>query len=209
MNLIHTNILKDSFNELFEIIHRDVVAERKPRTFTFIRPCKCTNIDVKMFLKIQVYYEFGLENMLVQTIKIGLNTESMTLRKHTSSYFNDNDGIKMVHEISIDQPNGYSDIVNKIIESLNIFRVCPCCRVLYKSKCPTTIQEACFHCHFDSIFFPQDTTCPICRDTIVEQDQTFALTCSHVFHTCCIMKNFLISQNKFCPVCKELDDTKI
>jgi hypothetical protein len=209
MNLIHTKISKENFIDLFEIIHQDIITERKSRNFTFIRPCKCANIDVKMFLKIQVHYEFGVENTLIQTLKLSLNSESMALRKHTSSYFNDNDGIKMVHEININEPHGYGEIVDKIIDNLNIFRVCPCCRILYKSKCPTSIQDACFHCHFDSIFFPQDITCAICRDVIVEQEQTFALTCSHVFHTCCIMKNFLISQNKFCPICKEVDDSKV
>ena len=44
-----------------------------------------------------------------------------------------------------------------------------------------------------------DTNCTICLESLKEKDKTI-LSCNHTFHTSCLFKN-IINSNNTCPLC--------
>ncbi|CAN0380446.1 unnamed protein product, partial [Scytosiphon promiscuus] len=47
---------------------------------------------------------------------------------------------------------------------------------------------------------PEDPTCSICKEDMLEGDLLKKLTCDHVYHKVCILPWF--GQSKHCPLCR-------
>lgn len=209
MELINVNIQKDNFLKFFQFIHNEAFIDKKSRTFNFIRPCKCVNVDVKMNLKFFIQYDFINDENIVLVVKIMLSTESTSLRKSGSVFFNDNEIIKITAELKNEefQTEVYEEIIESILDSLKFFKICSICRTLYKNKSLDTYSYPCQFCHFDLIFQPIETICTICREPIQENEYSFSLTCSHTYHSDCILQQFVINKSRYCPLCKDVDIT--
>jgi hypothetical protein len=208
MKLCHTAVLKEPLVELLhEIydIHSHTPAVVNLST-SLARTLKCIELNVKLLLKMNVQFEAKVnEENFIATVKLTLSTNCTSLRK-THHFWNDNEIITIRLEMNADH---FEYLAEKIIEHLDFFKICNVCRILYKDPRDIPATSICKHCSFDRIFHIEETTCAICQELITPDTQTFALTCAHVFHSNCILTQFIKNDNRICPLCREMDDHQI
>lgn len=208
MKLTHNLIIKDSLVELLSEIydlHSQSLAVNASTNLS--RTMKCTELDVKLLLKMTFTFENKTndDNVFIATVKLVLSTACTSLRK-VNHYWNDNEIITIRMEITTEH---FGYLADKIIDHLNHFKICKICRILYKDSRNTNPTSICKHCYFDRIFHVQDSACAICQEVIEPGAQTFALTCAHVYHSECILTQFIKNDNRTCPLCRENDNHEI
>ena len=158
------------------------------------------------------------EDSLHITSKIIMSSDNVSLRRY-KTYVNDNEYVKCRSVI-----NGFTDPfildtglqqhIIEVVQNLKSFKICQVCRILYKDsdKIQYHTEMKCNNCMFDDIFSFRDETCIICQDNYhddnnIKESTSFSLSCGHIFHSKCIMKLFLSSKKRECPICKEIDNS--
>jgi hypothetical protein len=208
MKLTHTVINKECLLDLLsEVYDIHSHASAVNLTTNLSRVLKCIELDVKLLLKMSIQYEHkeNDEHIFIATVKLILSTQSTCLRK-TNHFWNDNEMITIRLEMTTEH---FEYLADKIIEQLDHFRICKVCRILFKDSRSNHATAICKYCCFDRIFQFEDASCAICQEVMEPGVQTFALTCAHVFHSDCILTQFIKNGNRFCPLCRETDDHQL
>lgn len=203
MNLINSEINATNFNNLFQKFHDLAVHENKQtehKHFSVERMGKHKDIDIKINIKLYIIYKYIDENFSIST-KIMIIPEGITLRKNIRYDYEH----QIVDTTLCIYDRDYSDYINRIINVINDYRVCNICRIIFKDQKDMT----CLNCMYDSIFSPKDIKCAICIDDLQIEDQSFSLTCGHIYHTKCILETFIQTKKRNCPICKEIDKHNI
>jgi hypothetical protein len=211
MKISHNLILKESLIELLEEVY-DIHSQSQVvnATTNLSRCMKCVELDVKLLLKMSLSFEpkatdNNEENIFIATVKLTLSTSCTSLRK-VNHFWNDNEMITIRLEMTCKH---FDYLADKIIEHLNHFKICKICRILYKDPRDISPTSICKYCYFDRIFLVQEASCAICQEAILPGVQTFTLTCSHIYHSECILTQFIKSDNRNCPLCREQDHHEI
>jgi len=144
--------------------------------------------------------------------KWALSTDSINLRRNRNVFsFGDTEYIVFSVDVYRDLPKEqlwetYSLVAQYLINQLDEFKLCIECRGLYLDKRSLPFEHMiCTHCLFDRVFEMEDANCAICKESFKCEEQTYAMTCSHVFHSRCILTNFILSKKRDCPLCREVD----
>jgi hypothetical protein len=215
MNIIDAEISQEKMLDLFRNIHN--IYRCKPNyngTHVVERICKCYNLDVKITLRMYITYSGDDVGNFMVNVKILATTNCVNLRK-TRNYFGDGETVIIAKDFSemindSDYLRQYKKLVDEIIDSYNVFKVCRHCRILYQDPRQDIEPDyPCVNCLFDQVFYFRDLDCVVCKDSIQKTDMNFTLTCGHTFHTGCIMKTFIQMKKRECPLCRESDSHDI
>lgn len=179
-----------------------------PKKVSTERYCRCDEMNVKLVLKMSVSFEFREEQKdCIVSNTISLSTDCVSLRK--SNYFwSDKESFSLTFLIYPNQDlnSQFEHLVEEIMNKIDQFKICCCCRILYQEDREENPNESiCIHCRFDSIFFVKNTQCVICNDDLKPFEQSFTLTCGHTFHSACILQYFIKTMKRECPLCREVD----
>lgn len=212
MNLINAELSHEKMMELFHTFHFLHFKHKNEfeRIHLVERVCKCHNMDVKINLKMYITYSGDDLGNFAVSVKISASSPSINLRK-SKNYFGDEESFTIVKEfqnnMNPDQlGNRYSELINQILDSYKVFKVCKFCRILYRDpRIDIDSDYPCMNCLFDQVFYIRDLICAVCSETICRDDMNFTLTCGHTFHTNCILKSFVQMKKRECPLCRELD----
>ena len=217
MKIINSIVVKDVFLLLLRELYRDTEQKMVNKFFTLSRPFKCINLDIKLFLKFYIGYEYipvsntYPDQKISFSIKVSVSTESMSLRR-VRTYFMDTEHITISQQI----PSGlktneeinyvHENILDELNTKLDNFCICKECRSLYIKTYKDSEIDICTTCIFDRMFHIQDLVCVICNDHHKPKEQIFTLSCCHTYHSECIMTHFLKTKKRECPLCRELDN---
>lgn len=208
---------QEKLTDLLVDVHENHhMAQRLSTLHNLMRVCKCTEMDVKVNLKLNVTIETdsGHHTYLV-SIKLYATTECISLRKTFTWSEHENICSRKVFLAEFSEKairEEYQNLAKDIIEKFSCFRVCILCRSLFKdarATDPSCVHQTCPSCLFDAVFFNQDCCCVICKDNILEEEQTFSLNCGHTYHTRCILESFIKTNKRECPICRTTNDSSL
>jgi hypothetical protein len=207
MKIANIEILKDKWVSFLKELY--LIQGTTSKKFITERYCKCDGLDIKLILKMEGNFDFKEDNRCVVTFQIILSTDCISLRR--SNYFwSDKESFIISRNIDplLEIHTQFENIVDEMTEKINQFKVCAYCRILYQEE--GEVQESiCVHCKFDSIFFPKDACCVICKENIYSDEQSFTLTCCHTYHSACVFLHFIKTGKRECPLCRETDSHQI
>lgn len=201
--------MKDKLLNLYKEMIDVTTEDPEEKKFTVHRHCKVENVDVKLLLRLEVILDLNSDNMLAIQSKISVVTESTTLRKY-KSYYNDSEYYKVrsepvyLNKASELYAHNLETHVKSVLDGFLVFRICKICRLLYKDPRKDT-EDVCKNCIFDNCFYLRQDSCVVCQEQYKPNEYTFPLTCGHVYHSKCILQQFLVKKKRECPICKELD----
>jgi hypothetical protein len=176
----------------------------KTSLFSVQRYFKCAGLDVKLLLKMDVTFEATNEgNCIVVYFKI--TTDCVSLRR-SNFFWVDKESVMVSYVLkdSEELEPQLENVSDELIQRLKYFKICSICRILY-SDIRESPSQCCVNCLYDSVFHVNDSHCVICNESIQQEDQTFALTCAHLYHSSCILLHFIKNGRRECPLCRELD----
>lgn len=206
----------DKLALLFLDLHCMYLYGESPETFALVRTIKCTDIDVKLIMKMALVYNMNPDGEMEVKARLSMNTDAPCLRK-TRSIFSDTESV--YHEVVLptriarqaeqwdELTAAYERFALEVIQKTDTFRVCRVCRILYKDPRTGAKIDRCVHCLFDLSIHPVDTNCVICNDLIRVDEQSYTLTCGHIYHAECILTHFVrhALQRRECPMCRAVD----
>jgi len=177
--------------------------------FSVQRFFKCKGLDVKLLLRMDTKIEGNAEQGFVLTIQFFLTTDCVCLRRN-NYFWADKESTVASYIVTNEQELDaqLENMSDELIEQLNLFRVCSICRILY-SDSRAEPSNCCINCMYDSMFYVADSSCTICCESIQPEDQTFSLTCAHIYHSNCILLHFIKTAKRECPLCREADTHQI
>lgn len=201
--------LELSKDNLFNVICEAYeLSSDKKITFSLLRRIKCTNIDVKLVFKLTISVEYNQDSKPIFSIKCGFSTNSISLRK-TNQYWSDDMNFSSFRKHSTDYASieaCIDSLTDDIIKTVDMLRICMLCHMLYKDPRDSyTNDMKCIYCLFDRAFHNTDCLCVICNEAISKDEYTYALSCTHTYHTSCILKHFINNPKRECPLCREHD----
>jgi hypothetical protein len=209
MKIANIEILRDNWVYFLKDLY--LMQGSISKKFITERYCKCDGLDVKLVLKMEGNFEFKEDNNCLVAFQIILSTDCISLRR--SNYFwSDKESflVSRIIDPLVHIESQFENIVDEIIQKMNTFKICSQCRILYQEDREEEPQESiCIHCRFDSIFFPKDICCAICKDMIYRDEQSFTLTCAHTYHSACVLLHFIKTAKRECPLCRESDSHQI
>ena len=212
MNLINADISHEKMLDLFRTIHNLHFKHKTEfdRTHLVERICKCHNLDVKIYLRMYITYSGDEMGNFAISVKVSAGTNCVNLRKY-KTYFGDDESFTILKEFQAKMSESeiteeYKNLIKKIIESYNVFKVCRYCRLLYRDpRVDIEPDYPCMNCLFDQVFHIRELNCVVCSEMIQKDEMNFTLTCGHTYHTNCIMKTFVQMRKRECPLCREID----
>lgn len=209
MKIANIEINREKWISLLKELY-DFQGSASKSYFQLDRYCRCIDIDVKCILKTCIEFNFDSNRKLKLTMNASLTTDCVALRR-CNYFWSDKETIIVVGET--DSLNRIDDVFDKcideFIEKLEHFRICTICRLLYKDGRASNEESICIHCRYDQTFFVQDLVCVICNESVQKDDQTFTLTCAHTYHSDCILLNFIKTNKRECPLCRETDSHQL
>lgn len=209
MKIANVEINRENWIDLLRELY-DYQGTATKSFFQLDRYCKCADLDVKFILKTHIEFNLDTQQTFKITINSSLTTDCVSLRR--SNYFwSDKESVTVSGEAK--STDDVIELIEKCvddhIEKLDHFRMCTVCRLLYKDARTHLTESICIHCKYDSLFFVRDNVCVICKETIQKEDQSFALTCAHTYHSDCILTHFIKSNKRDCPLCRESDNHQL
>jgi hypothetical protein len=213
LSLFNTHLDEQSFRKLFLELHDIYLHSSIGESFSLSRICRCADLDIKALLKLNVGYEYSMDNDLEVKVRMSLSTDCVCLRK-TRSIFADTEHVYDVCTIpraKLRDPDAlvglYGAFVSQLESKFKMFRICRICRHLYKDERVDADVDRCMHCMYDMVFAPCNESCVICNDEMIPEEQTFTLTCGHSFHAECILTHFVRhpTNRRECPLCRSID----
>lgn len=212
MELINADLSPTLLFELFKELHEISFTHKDDFNQVQIveRVVKCANVDVKITFRMYVTHVLDDDGLFTIIVKLTANSNSISLRKYKIS-IGDVEYFSVQHQIPKDVNDRqviehYTQLVEKVINGFNVFKVCKHCRILYKDlRTAIDPNQTCSNCMFDRVFHFRDMNCSICNDNIAPKDYNFTLTCGHTFHTECALRLFIRSKKRDCPLCREPD----